>query len=246
MTAGGVCQPSVAVRAALDRRAPMPIACRHVQPRHPRLDPDRPSRPARPKGVPSGFVKTRRDGPVEISADGLDGDQRTDLGDHNAPDKAVYAYGLGAYPLWRAALPRHAALFEPGGFGENLTIGGLDEASVCIGDIVTIGTARLQVTEPREPCFKLALRYADAGMVKAMVRNGLTGWYHRVLTPGVATAGDAIVLDRRLNPGWPIARFHRFITAGATRDEIAELNGLDGLPEYWLWKTRKLLDRLAI
>lgn len=187
--------------------------------------------PLGPKGIPSGFVKTRRDGPVAIGTGGLDGDQRTDLGNHNAPDKAVYAYNTSSYPLWRAACPEHAALLEPGGFGENLTVEGLDEAAVCIGDIVTIGAVRLQVTEPREPCFKLALRFADTGMIKAMVRNGLCGWYHRVLTPGTVTAGDAVVIAERLNPGWTIARFHRFITGGAAgRDEIEAFAALPGLP----------------
>ena len=199
--------------------------------------------PLGPKGIPSAFVKTRRDGPVDIHANGLDGDSRTDEGGHSGPDKAVYAYNIAAYVLWRADVPRHAALLLPGGFGENLTLDGFDEDAVCIGDVFAVGTARLQATEPREPCYKLALRFSDAGMVKAMVRNGRCGWYHRVLTPGRVAAGDAVVLEARPNPGWTMARFHRFITAGArSRDEIAELGGLAGLPDGWRRKTRRMLD----
>ena len=118
--------------------------------------------PLGPDGEPSGFVKQRRDGAVAVGALGLDGDAQADLSVHGGPEKAVYAYA--------ADHPQHAALFAPGVMGENLAIAGMTEADVCVGDIHRIGSVLLQACQPRQPCFKLGLRFDDAMMVKAMVK----------------------------------------------------------------------------
>jgi MOSC domain-containing protein YiiM len=115
----------------------------------------------------------------------------------------------------------------PGGLGENLTIEGCDEQSVYLGDIVRIGSAVLQVTEPRQPCFKFALRFNDVGMVHAMVENGMCGWYYRVLEPGTLARGDQVLVLERLHPSWPISRVNRQIVqrraSPAERKEFAGL-----------------------
>src|SRR5262249_21903532 len=106
---------------------------------------------------------------------------------------------------------------------------GFDEDGVCIGDILRIGSTTAQVTQPRQPCFKLGLRFADMQMLRAMIRSGRSGWYLRVLEPGLVEAGASVRTIDRLNPSWPIARLNRLIRWGALRDEIAELASLRGL-----------------
>ena len=133
--------------------------------------------PLGPDRVMSGFVKNPVQGRVEVGLLGLAGDEQADLEVHGGPDKAVYACSLGNYARWKAAFPQYAALLVPGGLGENLTIDGIAEGEVCMGDHVGIGTTVLQVSQPRQPCFKFALRFDDLTMPRAMVRNGMSGWY---------------------------------------------------------------------
>ena len=192
------------------------------------------ARPLGPEGVLSGFVKTAVAGAVRVRTLGLEGDEQADLRVHGGVDKAVYGYAVSNYPRWRADFPAHAALFAPGGMGENLAIEGLDESGVCIGDVHEIGTAQLIVSQPRQPCFKLALRFNDEQLVHAMVGNGRSGWYYSVAREGVVRAGDAVRCVERPNPGWTIARF----AAGASRRafspaEWAELSSLAGLAQSW-------------
>lgn len=187
-----------------------------------------------PAGVPSAFAKHPLEWPVRVERLGLAGDEQADRTVHGGPDKAVYGYSRANYDIWRSGFPEHTQLLQAGGFGENLTINGLDETTVCIGDIMRAGTVILQVSEPRQPCFKLALRFGDRRMPKAMMRNGLCGWYFRVLGPGQLAAGNRIRLELRPNPGWAIARFHRLITMrSATLGDIAELAKMEGLAGHW-------------
>jgi MOSC domain-containing protein YiiM len=164
-----------------------------------------------PEGVMSGFVKRAVRGSIEVTPTGIAGDEQADLSVHGGPEKAVYAYAASRYGLWQAAFPQHAALLVPGGLGENLTITGCDETSVCLDDIVSIGTCVLQVSQPRQPCFKFALRFDDPAMPRAMVKNGYCGWYYRVLQPGQLAADDALSLVERPLPQWPINRVNRSI-----------------------------------
>ncbi len=162
-----------------------------------------------PEGVPSGFIKRPVTGAVMVEKLGLVGDQQADLRVHGGADKAVYCYPIEHYARWREMLQGKEHLLVPGGFGENLTTQGLDEGRVCIGDVFQVGRARVQVTQPRQPCFKLALRFEDSQMIKAMVRYGLSGWYLRVLESGAIEAGASIELLDRPNPTWSISRLNR-------------------------------------
>ncbi len=167
--------------------------------------------PLGPDGVLSGFVKHPVSGSVEVTASGIQGDEQADLRVHGGPEKAVYGYAKLRYEAWRASHPQYAALLVPGGFGENLTIAGLDETTVCLNDIVRIGSCLLQVSQPRQPCFKFALRFADVTMPQAMVRNGYCGWYYRVLEPGQLACGDTCWLAERPLPNWSVDRVNRRI-----------------------------------
>ena len=186
--------------------------------------------PLGPDGVASGFIKTQVDGPVEVAPLGLVGDEQADLAVHGGPEKAVYAYPAAHYRDWIAEYPHHAAKFVAGGVGENLTVADWTEADVCVGDIHAVGTARLQLCQPRQPCFKFALRFDDKFLPRAMVRNGRAGWYYRVVEPGTIRAGDAILLDDRPNPGF---RFDRLVEIGnfhnASVEELHALAEMTGI-----------------
>lgn len=191
------------------------------------------SAPLGPQGVPSGFVKHVMEGRVRAGRLGLGGDEQVDLTVHGGPDKAVYGYALSSYAIWLRDFPQHRALLTPGGLGENLTIAEIDETTVHIGDIVRVGTAALQVSQPRQPCYKLALRFNDRHLPRAMIRNGCCGWYYRVLEPGTLGAGDLVTLQERPNPDWPIARFLRLIATRPALSDMAELAKLEGLAVHW-------------
>jgi MOSC domain-containing protein YiiM len=183
--------------------------------------------PLGPDGVMSAFVKRAVEGPVEVRTLGLEGDEQVDLRVHGGPDKAVYGYAFSSYVNWRDSFPQYSHLFVPGGLGENLTIEGCDEGNVCLGDIVRIGSATLQVSQPRQPCFKFALRFGDITMPRAMVQNGLCGWYYRVLQPGVLAAGHPIQLQERPHPDWSIQRVNRqIVQRRATASERQEFQRL--------------------
>jgi MOSC domain-containing protein YiiM len=187
--------------------------------------------PLGPEGVLSGFVKHPALGPVEVTRTGIIGDEQADLRVHGGPEKAVYAYAASRYAAWLRAVPQHAALLVPGGFGENLTISGCDETTVCLNDIVRIGSCLLQVSQPRQPCFKFALRFADRTMPQAMVRNGYCGWYYRVLRPGRLAAADPVSLQERPHPLWSIDRVNRrIVQRHGTPEEKSEFATLQSTP----------------
>jgi MOSC domain-containing protein YiiM len=201
--------------------------------------------PLGPNRVPSGFVKRAVAGPVAVTAHGLDGDEQADLRVHGGRDKAVYGYAAAAYDYWRATQPQHLARLHPGAMGENLTLAGLGEAHVYIGDKVRIGTSLLQVSEPRQPCFKLALAFDDAKLPRAFARSGRCGWYYRTLEPGVIAAGDDCEVVERPNPDWPVARLFEVITARAFgRETLVEMVAIEGLAEGWKLKALGGLARL--
>ena len=196
------------------------------------------------EGVPSGFVKHAITGSVNVSPLGLLGDEQADLKVHGGPDKAVYGYASSHYAAWRQEYPQHSNLLVPGGLGENLAIEDMTEADLCVGDVHGIGTTRLQVCQPRQPCFKFALRFNDTAMPKAMIRNGRSGWYYRVLTPGVISPGDHVVLAERPNPSFPFTRLVEFTIPGkATRADWERMTKTPGLAQNWRQRAVEILAR---
>ena len=189
--------------------------------------------PLGPQRIPSAFRKHSVAGQVAVGARGLAGDEQADRTVHGGQDMAVYAYPLAHYPDWAGDFPQHQAQFVPGGVGENLTIDGLVEAEVCVGDVHRIGSAIMQVCQPRQPCFKLALHFNDNQMPKAMVRSGRAGWYYRVLQEGSIQAGDDIHLDRRPNPDFRFDRLVEIVSfRNASQSEIEAIADLEGLPGW--------------
>jgi MOSC domain-containing protein YiiM len=170
-------------------------------------------------------------GPVFAGALGLAGDAVANTKVHGGVDQALLMYTGSHYPLWEAELGRP---MSPGAFGENLTVLGLDEDSVCIGDVLAIGRVRLQVSQPRQPCATLARRHQVRDMI-AMVRgNGRSGWYLRVLQEGTLEAGQSIEITERLNPAWPARRAAVVMHARAREPAAAaDLAKCRGLSEGW-------------
>jgi MOSC domain-containing protein YiiM len=144
--------------------------------------------------VVTSIFKTPIPGPVMARGNSLEGDRQSDLQVHGGEFKAVYAYAAEHYEFWRARLARE---LEPASFGENLTISGLDEPDLCIGDVVRIGEAELEATLPRLPCFKLGLRFGDPHMVKAFAQSRRWGIYFRISTEGRIALGDTVTIVRR-------------------------------------------------
>jgi MOSC domain-containing protein YiiM len=185
--------------------------------------------PLGPQRIPSAFVKRDVAGPVSVGLVGLAVDEQADLRVHGGPEKAVYAYAATHYPSWAADFPALAARFKPGSFGENLTIAGLTEQDLCVGDIHGIGSVRLQVCQPRQPCAKLALNFEYPRLPKAMVRNGRSGWYYRVLDAGTLQAGDQVKLLERPRPEFPFNVLLRFLYSPEI--EVETVRRVAGTPE---------------
>jgi MOSC domain-containing protein YiiM len=133
-------------------------------------------------------------GRLGLSGVNIDGDDQADRRVHGGPTKAVYAYAAEDYAWWGAAL---GAALEPGTFGDNLTITGVDLAGCVVGERWQIGSAVLRVTEPRIPCFKLGLRMGDAGFVTQFAEAARPGAYLAIDTAGEIGAGDPIELVHR-------------------------------------------------
>ncbi len=168
-------------------------------------------------GLQAGLPATRRDAQGEwrtaigkqpvrmarIGAEGLAGDAVADTQHHGGAEKAVLAYAAGHYPAWEREWARRLPF---GAFGENFTLEGGDESSVCIGDVWAVGQARLQISQPREPCYKPGRYWQLPEVMERMIATRRTGWYLRVLTPGEAAAGAEMTLVERAWPEWTVAR----------------------------------------
>ena len=168
--------------------------------------------PARPLPRPghdpvmSGIAKDRQDRGVFLSATGLQGDEQGDPVYHGGPEKALHQYAAEHYALWRERWPDSLVALAPGAFGENVSTTGMTEASVCIGDVYRLGGATVQVSQGRQPCWRLNRRVGRADAALGMQRSGATGWYYRVLEAGIVAAGDRFELLDRHCPDWPLAR----------------------------------------
>jgi MOSC domain-containing protein YiiM len=149
----------------------------------------------RGRRVRSAIWKAPVEGPVRVTRLSLEGDKQSDLRVHGGPDKAVYAYPSEHYAHWARELPGMDLPW--GSFGENFTTEGLLESEVRIGDRFQVGTAELQVSDPRMPCYKLGVRFGRDDMVKRFLAHGGSGFYLAVIREGEVAAGDPIELTAR-------------------------------------------------
>lgn len=190
-------------------------------------------------GTVSGIAKCPVSGSLRVGALGLAGDEQADLRVHGGPDKAVLCYAWSNYEHWRSVLPEQPLLDVPGAFGENLSIDGLDEYGVCIGDHWRIGSVLFSVTQGRQPCYKLNLRFGIPDMASRVQSSLRAGWYLRVLEPGWVETGDLCELTDRPHPIHTVASVLAMIRDRETRpDRIEAVLGLP-LPASW----RRLFER---
>lgn len=172
---------------------------------------------------------------------GLDGDEHGDTVRHGGKDKALLHYPFDHYACWTREKPELAQLAERRGFfGENISTSGLTEADVCLGDVLHLGGAVVEITQSRQPCWKMNVRSGYSRMAAAMQETGRVGWYYRVLNVGFVSAGDDIQLLKRPYPAWPINRVARVLYEDTEDWAVAfELGQLPMIPESW----RKMLSR---
>ncbi len=142
----------------------------------------------------TGICKQPVTGPLRLDRSGFEGDGVGDTKHHGGSDKAVCVYSLKHYPYWEDVL---GIKLPVAAFGENLTVSDLKEEDICIGDVFELGTALLQVSQPRQPCRTLAARYGRDDLVKLVADSGYTGFYFRVLKEGIVQKGARLILKEK-------------------------------------------------
>jgi MOSC domain-containing protein YiiM len=179
--------------------------------------------------IQTGIFKESVTDALELGVLGFANDVQVNRKYHGGPDKAVCAYAFEHYDFWIEVLERE---LPNGSFGENFTLSGLLEDEVRIGDVFQVGTARVQISQPRQPCGTLAARFGMTNFVKQVVDSGMTGWYFRVLEPGTVRAGDHLELQMRGEVSVQAANLvmHHKKT---TREKIEHLLAQPALSQAW-------------
>ena len=197
------------------------------------------------KEVLTGIVKQKVTGPLLLQGDGLPGDRQADLVNHGGPDKAVCVYFLKHYPYWQQWMDKPLG---DSAFGENLTIDGGDESSVCIGDVLRIGGDSgplVQVSQPRVPCFKLGLRHGNSHLPAQVLQTGYCGLYLRVLSSGQVEAGQAITFVERDPAQLSISEAMRIMMIDKQdRAGVERLLAIQALAKDWQDMANKRLVKL--
>lgn len=192
----------------------------------------------RGRRVKSSIWKSPVSGCVEVRGVNLDGDDQADREVHGGPDKAVYAYALEDARFWEDELGRP---LEPGAFGENLTTSGIDLSRSLIGDRWQMGTATLQVSQPRSPCWKLGMKMDDPVFPKRFTRAGRPGAYLRIVEEGALAAGDGIRVVERPSHGVSVGDVFRIFSRD--RREAGRLLSVPELSEDWKAWARSQIAR---
>jgi MOSC domain-containing protein YiiM len=191
--------------------------------------------------VRTSIWKSPRDGRLRVSTLNIDGDEQSDLSVHGGTYKAVYCYPSEHYEYWRRELPDSE--FPWGVFGENLTTQGLLETDVRIGDRLEIGSAQFLVTQPRQPCFKLGIRFGRDDMVKRFVASSRSGFYVRVVREGEVASGDTISVAERTAGSITVSEIFALHFGEGTAEDLRRAAAAPGLSPSW---REEFLKRLSI
>ncbi|WP_165957987.1 MOSC domain-containing protein [Segetibacter sp. 3557_3] len=176
-------------------------------------------------------------GARDVTAVNIEGDEQSDLSVHGGRLKAVYSYDRSYYDLWKNIIDRED--WSYGLFGENLTTEGLADDSICVGDVYQVGSVVLKAVQPRFPCFKLNIRFANNNMIQLFTKVARNGTYFSVLQPGRLQAGDKIHLVEKTPHQVTIQQLvDCYYNKGADKDLLADILKIDFLPEY-LYKAFK-------
>ena len=197
----------------------------------------------------SAIAKAACTAPVLLGAINLAGDDQADRRFHGGPDKAVCVYAAAHYPSWWADDGWPSRLgpdtFGYGAFGENITVSApMTEADVCIGDVLRLGGATVQVSQPRQPCWKLGRRWGFPDLTTRTRQTGRTGWYLRVLETGVVAPDETLVLLERPHPAWSIGEANRVMVHD--RHDLAAAEALAACPALaaeWAVPLRNRVER---
>ena len=190
----------------------------------------------------SAIAKRPREGLVQVLEEGLAPDEQADRRVHGGPEMALHLYPLDHHAFWREQIGDSDLLDEPGAFGSNLAVRGLTEGDVHIGDRFRLGSALIEVSQPRQPCWKIEHRFGHKGMVATIIQTARAGWYYRVLETGEVQAGDMLERVEVGEQDWSIARTFTALVAGkATREELETLAAMERLTPRLREKARAKL-----
>jgi MOSC domain-containing protein YiiM len=199
------------------------------------------------EGQRSGIFKRRAAGPVRVEAEGIVGDEQADRRVHGGPEKAVHHYAAQHYQHLAETFPEAAYALIPGSLGENISACKLSESNVHIGDIFQVGNTVLQVSQPRSPCWKINYRFGVERMSMYIAQWRITGWYYRVLRPGIIEAGDSIVLVERQTEYFSIDQFWQVqLSREPNLGDLATLSEVRGLAPDWKRRLRERAKWLRI
>ncbi|MGF0335982.1 MOSC domain-containing protein YiiM [Pseudomonas sp. NFACC19-2] len=190
-------------------------------------------------GSRSGIAKVPRQEALAVTTLGLAGDEQGDLRVHGGVEKAIHHYPREHYAAWLAELGEHPLLMQPGAFGENFSTTGWTEDDACLGDLIRAGSALLQVSQGRMPCWKLSDRFGVANLALRVQQSGRTGWYYRVLQEGVVGVGDRLQVVERIHADWPLSRLSAVLFDKRVEPEL--LRECLALPLVPSW--RRTLER---
>lgn len=195
-------------------------------------------------GRSSAIAKSALAGAVRLGEEGLAGDAQADRRVHGGAEKALHHFPAEHYACLAAVFPA-ACHLTPGGLGENISTRGLTENDICIGDVFALGSARIQVAQPRTPCWKIDHRAGCEGVAAHIAEQGTAGWYYRVLRPGEIAAGDSLIHMERPAGAVSLARFWRTLRAAHPSPEaLQRLARAAGLNPDWVRKLHERIDWL--
>lgn len=188
-----------------------------------------------PGGGASGVIaKAPMDRPLYLGSEGFDGDEQADRRIHGGVEKAVHQFAYDHYEAWRRQLGILQPLTSPGAFGENLVTTGLTEADVAVGDVFRLGDALLQVSQGRQPCWKLNRRFGVPDIARRVQASGRIGWYYRVLQRGTVNPDAKVDLVDRVAPQWTLHRLWcALYVERLNRTDFEGMAALEVLAEGW-------------
>lgn len=181
-------------------------------------------------------------GKVEVTKLSIIGDSVADTIHHGGVHKAVFANSINNYNHWKDFLNKEELPF--GALGENLTFDTIDESNVCIGDIHKIGSVTMQVSQPRQPCWKISRRWEHNDFMKEIYNSGKTGWYYRVLEEGSFQSNDKVELISQLETKITILKANETLRDVSSNIKIAkQLLEIDCLAPAWLKSLNKKIEK---